>query len=309
MRTQRKCEFCGGTFAIRSGNQRYCSEACAEQAKQARKKRCNDFIKAVAPVIDLQQQEYLSFSKAAVLMGCTRQYIYKLVNQGRLRASRLSSRMSLIRRADIEALLAASPYERVLPVARPTKSNGKKKKCKTGTADAEPMEYYTADEVMNTFKIGQGWLYTCSKRYRIRVCRIAGRAYYSKMDIDAHFGVAIDYSSITDWLTTSDVAKLFGMSGTAIRAYAYRHRIPTKKEYGIAYYSKTHLEELRRTDLTSDERYITVEEAAEKYGLTKANLHHIVKVKGIGKVRVGVRNLLVKEDVELVMAERKAAGL
>ena len=123
MRTQRKCENCGKVFVIRSGNQRYCCEACAEQAKQNRKKRRNDFINAVEPLIDLHNQEYLSFSKAALLMGCTRQYIYKLVGQGRLKASRLSSRMSLIRRTDIESLLAASPYERVLPVVRPVKGN------------------------------------------------------------------------------------------------------------------------------------------------------------------------------------------
>lgn len=79
MRTQRKCENCGKVFTVRSGNQRYCCEACAEQAKQNRKKRRNDFINAVEPLIDLQNQEYLSFSKAAMLMGCTRQYIYKLV--------------------------------------------------------------------------------------------------------------------------------------------------------------------------------------------------------------------------------------
>lgn len=47
MRTQRKCENCGKVFAVKSGNQRYCCEACAEQAKQNRKKRRNDFINAV----------------------------------------------------------------------------------------------------------------------------------------------------------------------------------------------------------------------------------------------------------------------
>lgn len=307
MRTQRKCENCGKVFAVRRGNQRYCCEACAEQAKQNRKKRRNDFINAVEPLIDLQNQEYLSFSKAALLMGCTRQYIYKLVGQGRLRASRLSSRMSLIRRADIESLLVASPYERVLPVVRPVKNNPNSTKIKT--PDNGPMEYYTGEEVMENFKIGQGWLYTCSKRYRIRTCRIAGRIYYSKPDIDAHFGVAADISGITEWLTTSEVEEQFGMKASAIRAYAYRHHIPTKKEHGTAYYSKSHIEELRCPDLMADDRYVTVEEVARKYGLSKANLHHIVKVKGIGKVKVGVRNLLVREDVERVMAERETAGL
>lgn len=309
MRTQRKCENCGKVFALRSGNQRYCCEACAEQAKQNRKKRRNDFINAVEPLIDLQNQEYLSFSKAAMLMGCTRQYIYKLVGQGRLKASRLSSRMSLIRRADIESLLAASPYERVLPVVRTTKVNPNPTKRKTQEAGNGPMEYYTGEEVMATFKIGQGWLYTCAKRYHIRTCRIAGHIYYSKPDIDTHFGIMVDVSDITEWLTTSDVEEQFGMKASAIRAYAYRHHIPTKKEHGTACYSKTHIEELRRPDLISDNRYVTVEEAAGKYGLSKANLHHIVKVKGIGKVKVGVRNLLVREDVERVMAEREADGL
>lgn len=309
MRTQRKCENCGKVFVIRSGNQRYCCEACAEQAKQNRKKRRNDFINAVEPLIDLHNQEYLSFSKAALLMGCTRQYIYKLVGQGRLKASRLSSRMSLIRRTDIESLLAASPYERVLPVVRLVKGNSNSMKIKTSETDNSPMEYYTGEKVMATFKIGQGWLYTSAKRYRIRTCRIAGRIYYSKPDIDAHFGVEVDISGITEWLTTLEVEELFGMKDKAIRAFAHRHRIPTKKEYGTAYYSKTHIEELRRPDLLSDDRYVTVEEVAGKYGLSKANLHHIVKVKGIGKVKVGVRNLLVREDVERVMAEREAAGL
>lgn len=309
MRTQRKCENCGKVFAVRSGNRRYCCEACAEQVKLNRKKRRNDFINAVEPLIDLQNQEYLSFSKAALLMGCTRQYIYKLVGQGRLRASRLSSRMSLIRRADIESLLVSSPYERVLPVVRPVKNKPNSTKIKTPEPDNGPMEYYTGEEVMENFKIGQGWLYTCTKRYRIRTCRITGRIYYSKPDIDAHFGVAVDISGITEWLTTAEVEEQFGMKASAIRAYAYRHHIPTKKEYGTAYYSKSHIEELRRPDLMADDRYVTVEEVAGKYGLSKTNLHHIVKVKGIGKVKVGVRNLLVREDVERVMAEREAIGL
>ena len=49
---------------------------------------------AVEPVIGLQNQEYLTFAKAAILMGCSRQYVYKLVNEGKLAASRISSRMA-----------------------------------------------------------------------------------------------------------------------------------------------------------------------------------------------------------------------
>jgi excisionase family DNA binding protein len=102
MKEVRKCKYCGKEFVPRSGMQKYCCEGCQTKAKEARKKRQQDFMNAVEPVIDLQCQEYLTFAKAAILMGCSRQYVYKLVNEGKLTASRISSRMAFIRKADIE---------------------------------------------------------------------------------------------------------------------------------------------------------------------------------------------------------------
>ena len=83
----RKCAYCDKVFTTNSGIQKYCSEECAEQAKESRKRKQKDFFRAVEPVMELQQQEYLTFSKAAILLGCTRQYVYKLVEQGKLPAS------------------------------------------------------------------------------------------------------------------------------------------------------------------------------------------------------------------------------
>ena len=127
----RKCAYCGKVFTTNSGMQKYCSEECAEQAKESRKRKQKDFFRAVEPVMELQQQEYLTFSKAAILLGCTRQYVYKLVEQGKLPASRLSSRMSLVRRSDIERMFEGNPYNRVLPCSVPKSSVAKKLK---GTA-------------------------------------------------------------------------------------------------------------------------------------------------------------------------------
>ncbi|MBQ2209450.1 MAG: helix-turn-helix domain-containing protein [Prevotella sp.] len=112
MKEVRKCKYCGKELVPRSGMQRYCCEECQTKAKEARKKRQQDFMNAVEPVIDLQCQEYLTFAKAAILMGCSRQYVYKLVNEGKLAASRISSRMAFIRKADIEKMLAGNPADR-----------------------------------------------------------------------------------------------------------------------------------------------------------------------------------------------------
>lgn len=311
MKKTRRCAFCGREFTANSGIQKYCSVSCADEAKKERKKRNDDFLKAAEPVIGLRQQEYLTFSKAAVIMGCSRQYIYKLVAQGKLKASRISSRMAIIRRADIESMLDGNPYNKVVFGNRPkpTILKQRQKKQETAPVSGEPLTYLSGEEVMSIYKVKQMWLYTTAKRNQIPMCRIAGKNYYSKSHVEECLGLTVDTSTITEWLTTDEVFEEFGMKPTAIHAYAYHHSIPTKKEYGIIYYSKTHLAELRQMDMMADERYCTVDEVSEKYGLSKANIHYITKVYCIEKKKVGVRNLLLRADVERAMAERATKGL
>lgn len=311
MKKTRRCACCGREFTAYSGVQKYCSVGCADEAKKERKKRHEDFLRAAEPVVGLRQQEYLTFSRAAILMGCSRQYVYKLVNQGKLKASRISSRMAIIRRADIESMLEGNPYNKVVFGNRPkpTNSSRKLRKQEAETASNEPLTYISGEEVIANYKVKPSWLYTSAKRNQIPICRIGGRNYYSKSHVEECLGLTADIASITAWLTTEQVFEEYGMSATAIHAYAYRHRIPTKREYGIVYYSRTHLDELRQTEVLADDRYCTVEEVAEKYRLSKANVHHITKVHGIAKRKVGVRNLLLRADVERAMAERAEKGL
>lgn len=197
MKATRKCNFCGKSFVTRSGVQKYCSEACQAEAKRARAELKNNLFKAARPLMEIQHQEYLTFSKAAVLMGCSRQYIYKLVALGKLKASRISNRMAFIRKADIERMLEGNPYHRVLPgsTSTPRKSASSSplaKKEKRGKGTYEVLDFYSGEEVMSLFKVRQSWLYTTAKRNRIPICRIAGKNYYSKKHVDEFFGVAVD---------------------------------------------------------------------------------------------------------------------
>ena len=217
--------------------QKYCSEECQAEAKRLRKKRQQDLINGIEPIMDLQHQEYLTFSKAAILMGCTRQYIYKLVANGKLKASRLSSRMAFVRKADIEKMFEGNPYKRVIPASKSKPS--KKAKAEKPTQNQEPtkgkeenevLDYYSGEEVMSIYKVKKSWLYTSAKRNQIPMCRIAGKNYYSKRHIDEFFGTAVDIHSITEWVTADNVEDAFSMSKSALRAYTYRHKIPTKRE-------------------------------------------------------------------------------
>ena len=318
MRQVRKCKFCGKEFVARSGMQKYCCEECQSKAKEARKKRQQNFINAIEPVIGLQHQEYLTFAKAAILMGCSRQYVYKLVNEGKLEASRISSRMAFIRKADIEKMLAGNPYHRVLPTSIPKKCKEtatKSAKAKNGMSlsksedvqqENEVLDYISGEEVMALYKVKKTWLYTTAKRNQVPVCRIAGMNYYSRKHLDLLFGLTVEASEVKEWITAKDAEVLYGMKPSGLHACAYRHHIPTKREYGQTYYAKEQLDALRRTDLVNDERYFTAKEAAEKYGMTTSNIGVIVKKNGIATIKVGVKNLIPKADFDRIMEERLA---
>lgn len=316
MRKTRKCAFCGKEFICNSGSQRYCSEHCAEAAKAQRKKRQQDFLKAVQPVIDIASQEYLTFSKAAILMGCSRQYVYKLVNEGKLPASRISNRMAFIRKADIEKMLAGNPYHRVLPTSKPKNpsslslkkehDSSKSTRKENSFQDIEPLEYISGEDVMAIYKVKKSWLYVSAKRNNIPMCKIAGKNYYSRKHMDALFGVSAEVEALTEWLTTDEAESLYSTTKESLRTQAYRRHIPTKREYGKTYYSKKHLDDIFRPDLKASDDYYTTAEAARKYGMTKSNICVIVKTNNLTKVKVGVQNLIVKEELDRIMASRLA---
>lgn len=316
MRKTRKCAFCGKEFICNSGSQRYCSEHCAEAAKAQRKKRQQDFLKAVQPVIDIASQEYLTFSKAAILMGCSRQYVYKLVNEGKLPASRISNRMAFIRKADIEKMLAGNPYHRVLPTSKPKNpsslslkkehDSSKSTRKENSFQDIEPLEYISGEDVMAIYKVKKSWLYVSAKRNNIPMCKIAGKNYYSRKHMDALFRVSAEVEALTEWLTTDEAESLYSTTKESLRTQAYRRHIPTKREYGKTYYSKKHLDDIFRPDLKASDDYYTTAEAARKYGMTKSNICVIVKTNNLTKVKVGVQNLIVKEELDRIMASRLA---
>ena len=84
-------------------------------------------------------------------MGVTRQYIYKLVKESKRRASRLSGKKSLIRRADIELMMKTTPYERIM-----------------SKEDFDITEYYTAEEIAQKYKVNAKWVWTYHDSTRFR---------------------------------------------------------------------------------------------------------------------------------------------
>ena len=123
MKIKKVCEWCGTTFYAKKLTTRFCSHRCnnlayKETIRQKRIQEVENKIQAVIserPISEFKDKEYLSFKEAATLLGLSKQAIYKMVYAGKLQAFRISSRLSFIRKGDIDRMLEARPYERLQP--------------------------------------------------------------------------------------------------------------------------------------------------------------------------------------------------
>ena len=174
MEVKRICQWCGKPFMAKKTTTNYCSPQCSKRGYKHRMKErrmeMREFQEMLEVKNKLESQEYFTFSQAARLMGVSRQYVYKLVKEDKLRASRLSSRMSLIRRADIELMLKTKPYE----VLRPKD-------------EFDVTEYYTAEQIAEKYKVNTKWVWTYTRQNNVPKVRIRQFNYYSKKHIDAAF--------------------------------------------------------------------------------------------------------------------------
>lgn len=104
------CEYCNSEFYAHKGSTRYCSHTCNSRAykqmKREAKTRTIETAEQEKKVKDIISRPYLKISEAGRLLGVARQTIYKHIYAGRLRASKITSRLSVVRREDIELMLA-----------------------------------------------------------------------------------------------------------------------------------------------------------------------------------------------------------
>lgn len=235
----------------------------------------------------LEKQDYFTFSQAARLMGVSRQYIYKLVKEEKLRASRISGRMALVRRADIELMLKSKPYERMV-----TKT------------DFDITDYYTADEIAKKYKVNAKWVWTYTRQHKVPKVRIRQFNYYSRKHIDALFAKYEVDSALTEWYTPEEIVEKYGMTRVAIRSQVYRNNIPAKKVNGKIYYSKLHFDLSKSSEQESRAEYYTVQEAMARYKLSRDAVYGILQFHQIKRLKQGRYVRFLRIDFDKVMGAR-----
>ena len=292
MKVRKICQWCGQPFIAQKTTTCYCSHRCSslgyKERIRERKRELKKMQEILTPKSSVEGQDFFSFAQAAKLMGVTRQYIYKLVKENKLRASRISPKKSIIRRTDIELMLKTKPYERIIP-----------------KDDFDITEYYTAEQIAEKYKVKPKWVWTYTRENNIPKVKIRQFNYYSKKHIDAAFAKYKTDEALTEWYTPEEIEQKYGMSRVAIRSHVYRNNIPSKKEHGQIFYSKLHFDLSKQTAEDNASEYYTVQEAMKRYNLTRDSVYGILQFHEIKREKKGRFVRFLKVEFDHVMGVRK----
>lgn len=105
----RICEYCRNEFEAQTSITRFCSHRCNRYAYKAAKRqikidKSNEETQRVKnqPIEHLKSREFLTVTQVSKLIGCSRQNIYNLINTGRLKATNILLKKTIIYRGDLD---------------------------------------------------------------------------------------------------------------------------------------------------------------------------------------------------------------
>ncbi len=111
IRITKICKFCNKEFEARKTTSQTCSDHCAKMYYKVKMK--NEKIETTnvetrkiisSPYEILKVKEFLTVTDAAKLLNSSRQTIYTLINTGRVKATNLMIKKTLIKRSEIDRL-------------------------------------------------------------------------------------------------------------------------------------------------------------------------------------------------------------
>ena len=241
--------------------------------------------------LPLKEQEFLSVAEVSYLLHVTRDAVYKLIYRGTLKAYRLSSRLTIIRRADIEAMIESRPYERKPRATTCLQAEGQ-----------EVTEFYTTSEILQKYGISESGLYKIAKCENFPKVFQRGKSYWSKKHIDAYFAKKAVDTSITEWYSVADIIEKFNMTTTAVYTFVSNFKISKKRIKKKVLYSKRHVDIAKGIAKPDTPQYYTVKEAMAKFHVTRDQLYHYAKTYNIPKVQEGKYVKLSKKELDELFA-------
>jgi excisionase family DNA binding protein len=189
IQVQRICQHCGKEFIARTTTTAYCSHRCnsaayKQKVRVEKVKKSNTETKRIKtkPIEELKTKEFLTVTDVSKLINCSRQNVYKLIKTGKLRATNILEKKTIIRRSDLDMLfneLTSQTKSEGIPETQKQELN---EWIHAGNFDIS--DCYNLSEIQNKYSISETALHNLIKRYKIPKIKKGWYAYVPKILID-----------------------------------------------------------------------------------------------------------------------------
>lgn len=190
IQVQRICQYCGKEFTARTTVTKCCSDKCSKAAYKARKmaekvQKSNTETEQIKTkyLDELNIKEFLTVTEVSKLISCSRQNVYKLINTGKLKATNILKKKTIVRRADLNELFEVSEFSNYSgAIVEQIKEMYEWKQA----GAYEITDCYTISEVLEKYSISEATLHNLIKRENIPKIKKGWYAYVPKSIIDKY---------------------------------------------------------------------------------------------------------------------------
>ncbi len=236
------CEQCEKPFDADRISTKYCSHECNRTAYKANRRqqavKLSEELTAKknseALRTDFDQRAYLGISEAAKLLGVSRWSVYRYVSSGMLPATRITKRTTRIKKVELETFIDnASRYE-----------------IQKQYQEQKPIaDWYTLEEITLKYGIKYRQVRKIINSESIPERKNGRFTLVAKNPVDTYFrklGFNEALQNLVEWVTLSEIMKEYNMSETAVYSFISEYKIPKKQLNGKRYYSKLHIDNLKK---------------------------------------------------------------
>ncbi|WP_243349350.1 helix-turn-helix domain-containing protein [Parabacteroides sp. FAFU027] len=190
------CEYCKQEFIAFTSTTKYCSHTCNSRHYKLKKRLATKKIideknqlKRDANYTELNSKPYLTIRETAQLLGVCNKTIYNLIYSGRLKATKLSSRLTIISKEKINFLF--SEVYNYKKMDRPLYN----------MVDG----FYTIVEIKDKYNLKERRIWKIIKDNDIPTTKIGKFSHISKKHIDNYFGKHPSRNKIINTLNNNEV--------------------------------------------------------------------------------------------------------
>ena len=158
--------------------------------------------------------------------------------------------------------------------------------------------YMSIEEIENYYKLSKGWVQYLTRKMRIPRVQKGRYLYYDKKIVTEIFSKYQSSEGITEWYTAEDIEKKYNMTPQARGGFTCKHKIPKKRESGVIYYSKLHVDFAKDPASQYSQNYYTVEQIKSIYNVSRERVYYVIRHYKIPSIRDGNCHVYLKSAID-----------